>query len=130
MKLYGNAAEMYRNIAANSLTYKEKMEAYTNECESCILSGDFLGADKALKRAMDEANLREKEGIKIHIINFYKKLAEDCEKQMKRSQASKIYEKLLKMDIPETEKDALRAKITGIQDKIGKIKDPRYLRGL
>jgi hypothetical protein len=61
------------------------------------------------------------------MILIYKNCAESLEKEMKRNQASKYYEKLLKMNIPESEKIIIKDKLAEIYQKLGKLREMSFI---
>jgi tetratricopeptide (TPR) repeat protein len=128
-EMFIDAAKMLRNIGINSLTFKDKQEYYFKEAKTYILAGKFEEADKALKRALMEANSREKQEIYKKMIEFYKEVGEKLEKGLKREKASKIYEKLLQMKISKEEKEEFKEKLLNLYEKLGKRKEADFLKG-
>lgn len=128
--MFTEAAKMYKNISINSLIFREKRENYLRESKAYILAGKFEESDKALKRAMGEGNSREKTECHKTIIDFYKKEAEEMGKQKKPGSQMKIYEKLIRMRISDSEKEEVKEKLLKIYDKLGKRKEYNFLKSL
>jgi tetratricopeptide (TPR) repeat protein len=127
-EMYINAAKMFRNIAINSLTFKDKQKYFLKETKSYILAEKFEDADKALKRTLAEGNSKEKKEIYENIIDFYKKVGEKFENKLKKEKASKIYEKLFEMKLPNEEKEMIKKKLLKFYEKLGKRKEADFLR--
>ncbi len=116
------AAESHDKAAENSIAYAEKRKYFTKEAELFIKAGEFFRADEAVKKAMRETNTAEKNEIQASIKNFYKTQAESFEKG-RRSNAIKIYEKLLEMDITDLEKREVKEKLIKLYESLGKVKE-------
>ena len=122
------AAKNYNNAALISIPFSEKMNYFVKEAELYVQAGDFEKADLARKKAMSEANSIEKNEIYFTIKEFYKKAAEDYEKDLKRAHAARIYEKLLEMKINDIERKEIQERLMGLYDKLGKTKEYLLLK--
>ncbi|MCX6749190.1 MAG: hypothetical protein NTW17_00390 [Candidatus Pacearchaeota archaeon] len=122
-KLLDEAARMQNNAAELAIAFTEKITYYKKEAELYIKSGAFDKAEKAMRDAMSQANLREKEDIYAFIKQFYKEQALVCEKNEKRNQAVRLYEKILEMRITETERSEIKAKLLELYKKLGKVRE-------
>lgn len=120
MKMFNDAARTYNSLAIISIAFVDKINNYVKESKSYVKAGDFLRADEAMKKAMNEGNVIQKNEIYEEIKNFYKKIAEDYEKEMKRNKASGVYEKLLEMKINEVERQEIKEKLIELYEKLGK----------
>ena len=127
MKMFSEAARSYENAAVSSITFSEKIENYTKACQCFIKVGDFLNSDKALRNAMIEANATQRNEIYLQVKEFYKRQAETYEKEMRRSHAIKIYEKLILMRISDGEKKEIKEKLKDIYRKLGKMQEANKL---
>lgn len=116
------AAESYDRAGENSIAYAEKRKCFMKEAELFIKAGEFFRADEAMKKAMREANVIEKNEIKTSIKNFYKKQGEELEKGRKSS-AIKIYEKLLEMELSDLEKKEVKERLIKLYESLGKVKE-------
>ena len=114
------AAKNYDNAAMVSIAFSEKINHYIKEAELYIKADDFEKSDGAMKKAMSQANSTEKNDIYFTIKDFYKRQAEAYEKNLKRTHAAKIYEKLLEMRISDLERKEIKEKLLEIYDKLGK----------
>lgn len=129
-EMFADAANMYKNVAINSITFSEKQKNYIKESKAWILAGKFDESDRALKRAFSEANSKERESISKEIIEFYKKEAENLEKGIKHSQTIKIYEKMLKIRLSDQEKEEIKRKLLKLYEKMGRMQDYNFLKSL
>ena len=128
-QMYNDSAKAYRNVAMNCVIFREKIKYFVEESKEYIRKGEFIEADKAIKRALSEATVEQRKQIIQDIRIFYKTLAEELEAGLKRNQASKIYEKMLKMNISEEEKQEIKEKLKGLYEKLGKIREMKMLDG-
>ncbi len=88
-----------------------------------IKNNSFDDAEKAIKNSMVEASASQREEIKLMIKDFCKKQAELYEKQERRANAARIYEKLLEMKLSEGEKAEVKRKLMILYEKLGKLKE-------
>jgi tetratricopeptide (TPR) repeat protein len=129
-RMFSDAAKAFSGAAVNCLTFREKVECLMQEAKAYVTSGDFDSADKALKKALVETEERNRRKVYDEMISYYKKEAERNEKEGKIGQASKIYEKIIKMKITDQEKEEVKLKLEKIYERLGKVKELRFLRGL
>lgn len=128
--MYFDAAKAFRNAAMNSILFREKTKYFVEEAKAYIKKLEFIEADKAMKRAFSEANTFQRKEISKEIKAFYKVYGEELEKQLKRNQASKIYEKLLRMNLSEEEKNDIKTKLKDLYEKLGKSNESKWLEGV
>lgn len=122
-KMFSDVAKMYRNLSLLALSSQEKADYLINEVKAHIQSGRFDEADSVMRRAMEEVPTIKKIKIYDDIKNFYKNLAEQYEKESRRSYAAKVYEKLLNMRINEQEKSEIKNKLLTLYDQLGKFRE-------
>ena len=127
-KLFGETAKAYDNAASISLTFAEKIKHYTKAAESYARLGAFDRIDEAMRKAMSEANSREREDIQATIKMMYKTQATQLESEMKRSHAVKFYEKLLDMRLSDQERRDIREKLSDLYVKLGKLNEYQALK--
>ena len=121
--MYIEAAKTYNNIAILSTTFKDKTNAHIKETEFYIKGGDLVMMDEALKKALGEAHLKEREGIFAAVKDFCKRQAEVYARERRRANAIKLYEKLLVMRLSEAERQEIKQKLMGLYEQTGKIKE-------
>jgi tetratricopeptide (TPR) repeat protein len=121
--MFNEAAKMLNDAALISIAFSEKIKHYVKEAELYIKSGDFEKVDKAVNKARSNANASQKAEILFAIRDFYKRQAEIYEKEKRRNNASRIYEKLLQMKLSENEKQEIKEKLLELYEKLGKFKE-------
>ncbi len=127
-EMYSSAAEAFKNAAVNSVAFREKQENFLNEAKAYISDLKFDESDKALKKALDEANQREKEALYAEFLKFFRTEIEKREKQNQPGHLAKLYEKFLRLRIDEKEKEEVKVKLIAIYERLGKSKEARTLR--
>jgi tetratricopeptide (TPR) repeat protein len=120
-KMYNDAARMYEQLAINAISFSERIDFFVKEAEYYIKSGYLEKADSAMRRAMELSTIIKKAEIYKEIKEFYKKQAEICERESKRNNATKIYEKLLIMRITENEREEIKHKLLNLYESLGKF---------
>lgn len=120
-KMFAEAAKMYNNAADLSIPFAEKIKNYLREAELFVKLGTFDRAENAMKKALTQANIKEKEQIYSAIKQFYKNEAMANEKVSKRNNAIKYYEKILEMKISDSERTEIRQKLLELYKLAGKI---------
>ncbi len=128
--MFIDAAKSFRNAAVNSVSFREKQENFFEEARSYVQAGKFDESDKALRRAMDEANKNEKEIIYTKILEAYKEEALKLEKANKPGGLVSLYEKMLRMKFPEADHEEIKEKLLELYERLGKIKEAKILRDL
>lgn len=126
-RMLNDAAKMYDNAAGISIAFAEKIKHYMKETELYAKLGAFDRVEQAIKKAMAQANFREVEEIKISVKMFYKEQAKICEAEVRRSQATRFYEKILEMRISEQERREIKEKLLELYKKLGKIHEYQVL---
>lgn len=121
--MFNEAAKMCENAGLISIAFSEKIKNFVKEIEFYIKAGSFDRADEAMRKAMNEANSVERQEIYITTKIFYKKKAEQLEKEMKRNQARRIYERLLEMKISDRDRKEIKEKLLELYEKLGKRRE-------
>ncbi|MCX6749964.1 MAG: hypothetical protein NTZ83_00735 [Candidatus Pacearchaeota archaeon] len=126
-KMFNDVAKIYSNLALLALSPQERIDCLVKETKSHIQAGHFDEADSVMRRAMDEVTIVKKADIYEDIKRFYKKQAEDYEKDAKRNHAVKVYEKLLSMKITDSERNEVKGKLLNLYDQLGKFRESSAL---
>ncbi|MEK6897164.1 MAG: hypothetical protein AABW93_01390 [Nanoarchaeota archaeon] len=126
-KMLNEAAKMYDNAAELSIPFTEKIKNYMKETELYAKSGTFDKVEQAMKKAMSQANSRERGEIKISVKMFYKEQANVCESELRRTQAARFYEKILEMGTSEQERAEISEKLLELYKKLGKLHEYNLL---
>jgi lipopolysaccharide biosynthesis regulator YciM len=127
--MFTEAAKMFHSMAIISVAFTDKIKYHVKEAEMFIKAGMFNRVDEAVRKSMNDANATEKSEIFITIKNFYKKQAEQYTKELRRNHSIKIYEKLLEMNISETERSEIKEKLLKLYEKTGKLREYYSLKG-
>jgi len=127
--MFGEAAKTYNNLAINSITFTDKIKYHVKEAEYYIKAGEYTQSDEAVKKAITEANATERNEIHLSIRELYKRQAEAYERELRRNNAIKVYEKLISMNISSAEKDEIKNKLLKLYEKIGKFNEYNALKG-
>jgi len=122
-RMFNDVAKMYEGIASISIAFSEQIKNHLKATEYYIKAGFFDKADYAMKKALNEANSVEREEINFSVKDFYKRQAEEYEKVLKRNAATKIYEKLLEMNITDQERKEIKEKLIELYEKLGRLKE-------
>ena len=120
-KMFSDVARMFEQLAINSVSFFDRVEYFVKEAEYHIKAGYLEKADSAMRRAMELSTIAKKAEIYFRIKEFYKKQAEIFEKEAKRDNAVKIYEKLLVMRIPDSEREKIKQKLLILYEQLGKF---------
>ncbi len=126
-KMYGDVAKMYRNLSLLSLSSQEKLGYLINEIKAHIQNGRFDEADSVMRRSMEEVSIIKKSEIYENIKEFYKEQAEQFEKESRRNNAVKVYEKILSMKLSESEKTEIKNKLLNLYEQLGKFRESSVL---
>jgi len=121
--MFTEAAKLYEGLAELSVTFDEKIKQFVNAAEDYIRGGLFDRADYAMKKALSEAMPNERPKIFLKVKEFYRKQAEIYEKDKRRNNAVKIYERILNMNISDMEKDEIRKKLLVLYENLGMVRD-------
>ena len=121
--IFTDAAKAYNTAASAAVAFSEKIKYHVKETEFYIKAGDYVAADVAMKKAFVDAKASERAEITFAVKDFYKRQALVYEKELRRSNAVKIYEKLLDMNISESERKEIKEKLLGLYEKLGLLKE-------
>ncbi len=117
------AAKMYNNAADLSVAFSEKIKHYLKEAELYTKAGSFDRVEAAMKKAMSEANSKEREMIQSSVKMFFEQQAQLNEADSKRNQATRYYEKLLEMKISDQERRIIKEKLLELYKQLGRVRE-------
>ncbi len=121
--MLNDVAKMYEGFAGICIAFSEQIKNYLKATEYYIRAGFFDKADYSMRRALNDANAVERNDINFAVKDFYKRLAENYERELKRNNAVKIYEKLLEMGITDEERKEIKERLMKLYEKLGKLKE-------
>ena len=122
-KMFNDVAKMYEGLAGICIAFSEQIKNHIKATEYYIQAGFFDKADYSMRKALNEANSVEKNEINFTVKDFYKRQAEEYERELKRNHATKIYEKLLEMSITDQERKEIKEKLMELYEKLGRLKE-------
>ncbi len=128
--MYDKAARVFSMKGGIEVTQNKKVEAYLRAAELFAKAWKIEEIEAMYVRALREAETNEKKReIKLAIKNIFLVNASELEKKQKRSGALKFYEKLMKIDLDESEKSQVKEKLIAIYKSLGKFREVAMLQG-
>lgn len=121
--MFFDASKAYDSAAIYCLNDQEKSTYYIKEAEELIKGGFFDQVEKSIQKASQGMSIQEKQNIYLKVKLLYKKQAEIYEGQLKRSNAVRVYEKMLELKITDQEKAEIKKKLVELYEKLGKKKE-------
>jgi tetratricopeptide (TPR) repeat protein len=121
--MFSEAALVYDKLIELALTPADKISYRTKATECYIKSGFYDKADLSMKNLSGEAKLGERAKINSSMKDFYLKQAESYEKEKRRARAIQTYQKILTMNLLETEKNDINKKLLTLYKETGMIKE-------
>jgi tetratricopeptide (TPR) repeat protein len=129
-KMFEKAGMAMANKAGVEVTRNDKIESYLKAAEFFTKSGRVDEADDMFIRASRDGDIEDKAKIKLARKNIFMVNAQDLKKQGKKVSAVKFYEKLIKMNLLDDEKQEIKEKLIDIYKATGRFKDAELLEGL
>ena len=129
-KMFERAAKASSNKAAVEISTKNKIDSYIMAAELYSKIGKVNDAEDMFVRASRDGSSEERRKIKLARKNIYLISAKDLESQGKKASAVKFYERLIKMDLEEIEKNEIRDRLIDIYNALGMFREARLLEGL
>ena len=126
-KMFERAARAMASKAGMEVMFKEKVESYLTAAELFARIGKVDDADDMFVRALRDASEGEKAKVRLARKNIYSVVARDLEMKGKKASAVKFYEKLIKMNLDEDEKDEIRGKLLERYKALGMFREARLL---
>jgi tetratricopeptide (TPR) repeat protein len=120
--MFFEAGSVYDRLIELAITPGEKASYSGKSAESYIKSGQFDKADLSMKKIPENVKATEKTKMNSSMKNFYKKQAEQYEKEKRRNMAMRTYEKILTLGLPETEKTEVEKKLMNFYRELGLVK--------
>ena len=126
-KMFERAARAMSNKAGMEVSFREKVESYLSAAELFAKVGKIEDAEEMFVRAGRDANDEERVKVKLARKNIYFVLARGLETDGKRAGAVKFYEKLIKMNLDEIERDEIREKLLVMYKALGMFREAKLL---
>ncbi|MBT3642741.1 hypothetical protein HN604_02280 [archaeon] len=128
--MYEKAAKAMSQKASAEVSFKERIESYLEAGELYARIGKVSDADEMFVRAIRDAPEARKSAIKLARKNIYLVSAKTLEEKGKKASAVKFYEKLIKMNLEEVEKDEIKKKLLATYNALGLFREAKLLEGL
>ena len=129
-KMFERAARAMANKASMEITFKDKIESYVCAGEFFAKIGHVDDADEMFMRAIRDASIEQKSRVKLARKNIYLMNARELEKKGKRASATKFYEKLVKMELDNIEKEVIKEKLVSTYNALGMFREAKLLDGV
>ena len=126
-KMFERAARAMSNKAGMDVSFRDKVESYLSAAELFAKVAKINDAEEMFVRAGRDANGGERVKIKLARKNIYLVSAERLEAGGKRAGAVKFYEKLIKMNLDDVERDEIKGKLLGMYNALGLFREARLL---
>ena len=117
------AAKYYSNVAELSTTFSEKRELFMKEFECYVRANIFARSDIALKKAMNEGNVRETKELKERVKGVYLRVAQEHDSKNRKGQALHFYERVLQEGLSEGERQQVKMRLLALYRDLGKIRE-------
>jgi len=129
-RMFDKAAKSMANKAGMEITFRDKIESYLAAAELYAKVGRVDDADEMFIRATRDANIEQKARIKLARKNIYLVSAQRLEKKGKKASAAKFYEKLVKMNLDNEEKNEIKEKLISTYNALGLFREAKLLEGI
>jgi tetratricopeptide (TPR) repeat protein len=121
--MFADAAAIYDKLIEICLIPLDKVNYRTRATECYIKSGFYDKADLAMKNLSGEAKLGDKAKINSSIKTFYLTQAQAYEKEKRRAKAIQTYQRILTMNLLDSEKNDINKKLLELYNQTGMIKE-------
>jgi len=129
-KMFDRAAKAMANKAAVEPMAKDRIDSYITAAEIYCRVGKVDEADDMFLRASRDGNEEQKRSIKLARKNVYMISAQELERKAKKAHAAKFYEKLIKMNLEDSERLEIKHKLLDTYNALGKFREAKLLEGL
>jgi tetratricopeptide (TPR) repeat protein len=126
-KMFERAARAMGVKAGMEVMAKDKVDSYVTAAELFARIGKVNDADDMFVRASRDASAEGKAKVRLARKNIYSVSAAELESKGKKASAVKFYEKLIKMNLEDVEKDEIKAKLMERYKALGMFREARLL---
>ncbi|RMD45214.1 hypothetical protein D6829_02880 [Candidatus Pacearchaeota archaeon] len=128
-KMFERAARAMSKKAALDVTFREKIDSCLEAAEFFCKAGKVDDAEEMFVRAKRDANKEQLARVELAKKNIYFVMAKEFESRGKRAGALKFYEKLVRMNLDDSEKMAVREKLKKTYKALGLFREARLFDG-
>ena len=129
-KMFERSAKAMSNKAGIEVSFREKIDSYVLAAELYSRVGKIDDADEMFVRASRDANSEQKMKVRLARKNIYLISAKELERRGKKASAVKFYEKLIKMNLEDVEKNEIKEKLLKTYKALGLFREMRLLEGI
>lgn len=129
-RMFEKAAKATAFKAGIDISFREKIESYLKAGELYAKTGKIKDAEEMFIRASREANIGQKQKIRLAMKNIFLVNAQELEKKGKKVGSLKFYERLIKMNLDDLEKKEIKEKLISIYKALGKFREAELVEGL
>lgn len=129
-KMFERAAKASANKAAVEISSLEKVDSYIMAAEFYSKVGKVEDAEDMFVRASRDGDSSLRQRVKLARKNIYFTSAKELDSLGKKGSAVKFYERLIKMDLEEIEKNEIRDRLVDIYNALGMFREARLIEGL
>ena len=126
--MFAEAARAMKSAAEINTTYRDKIRDYMKAVDAFIKSGDYQEADILLSQALALGNDKEKKEIKDAQKKYYMAQASAYMAIDKRTQAKRIYEKIVTLELTSDERKNVQQNLLGLYEKLGNVREYMNLK--
>ena len=126
--MFLEAGRLMKNAAEINTTFKAKMQDYMKSVLLMIKAGTYQDADMLFAQALALGNEREKTELKQTFKNHYLGEGRAFLKKDKRTQAKKVFEKIITLDLSSVERKEAQDTLLDLYQKLGNIREFYKLR--
>jgi tetratricopeptide (TPR) repeat protein len=128
VSMFSDSASSYEKAVGLSTSKGENKNLQVKAAQLFIRAGDFNRAEGLIRNAISDANNFEKKDIADGIKKYYIYTAEINEKLRRLGDAVKLYEKIMTLELSDSEKKQIKEKLMFLYDKLGKIREYMLLK--
>ena len=129
-KMFERAANAMSNMASLEIMSKDKFDSYITAAELYSKVGRVEDADEMFARSGRDLDSVGKRKVKLARKNIYLIASKELENKGKKASAVKFYEKLIKMNLEEVEKDEIKEKLISTYNSLGMFREAKILEGV
>jgi len=129
-KMFERAARSMANKAGVEVSSKEKIDSYVTAAELYSKAGKVEDADSMFMKAIKDVTPENKAKVVLARKNIYLTLAQELENKGRKASTIKFYEKLIKMNLEEFEKNEIKTKLINIYKALGMFRESKLLEGI
>ena len=129
-KMFERAAKAMSNKASLEVMSNEKFDSHITAAELYSKIGKVEDADEMFVRSGRNLDAVGKRKVKLARKNIYLLAAKELENKGKKASAVKFYERLIKMNLEEVEKDEIKEKLISTYTSLGMFREAKILEGV